>query len=89
MSLKKDFVRDGNRKIIGSVTTGFSDESGVVRDEGNKINGRISERFHTIRDGHGKLVSVNSADPGLLIGRGNSGETNQGLHPEATPAGHQ
>jgi hypothetical protein len=67
--LKKDYVRDGKQRIIGSVTTGFSDESGVVRDEGNKINGRTSERFHTTRDGHGKLVSINSADPGLLIGR--------------------
>jgi hypothetical protein len=68
--LNKHYIRDGNRKIIGSVTTGFSDESSVVRDEGNKINSRTSERFHTTRDGHGKLVSVNSADPGLLIGRG-------------------
>ena len=69
MSLKKDYIRDGKRQIIGSVTTGFSDTSSVVRDENNEITGRTSERFHTTRDGHGNLVSINSPDPGLLIGR--------------------
>jgi hypothetical protein len=66
--LKKGYIRDGNRKIIGSVTTGFSDTSSVERDEGNRIIGRTNERFHTTRDGHGNLVSINSSDPGLLIG---------------------
>jgi hypothetical protein len=67
--LKKDYVRDGNRKIIASVTTGFTDSSAVVRDEGNRVSGRTSERFHTTRDEHGNLVSINSSDPGLLIWR--------------------
>jgi hypothetical protein len=69
MSLKKEYVRDGKRQIIGSVTSGFSDTSAVVRDEDNQIAGRTSERFHTTRDEHGNLVSINSPDPGLLIGR--------------------
>jgi len=69
MSLKKVFIRDGKRSIIGTVTTGFSDTSSVVRDEGNRITGRTSERFHTTRDGRGNLVSINSPDPGLLLGR--------------------
>jgi hypothetical protein len=67
--LKKDYVRDGNRKIIASITTGFTDSSAVVRDEGNRVSGRTSKRFHTTRDEHGNLVSINSSDPGLLIGR--------------------
>jgi hypothetical protein len=65
--LKKDFIRDGTRRIIGSVTTGYSDTSAVVRNEGNRITGRTSDRFHTTRDSHGNLLSVNSSDPGLLI----------------------
>ena len=65
--LKKEFIRDGTRRIIGSVTTEYSDTSAVVRDEGNRIAGRTSDRFHTTRDSSGKLVSINSADPGLLI----------------------
>lgn len=65
--LKKNFIRDGNRKIIGSVTAGFSDTSAVVRDEDNRIAGRSSERFQTTRDEHGNLVSINSSAPGLLI----------------------
>ena len=65
--LKKDFVRDGNRKIIASVTTGFSDKTSTVRDEQNRLTGRTNQRFNTTRDGQGKLVSINSADPGLLI----------------------
>lgn len=67
--LNKYLVRDGNRKITASVTTGYSDSSSVVRDEQNQITGRTSERFKTVRDAHGNLVATNSADPGLLIGR--------------------
>jgi hypothetical protein len=67
--LMKDYVRDGNRDIIASVTTGFSDTSAIVRDEGNRISGLTNQRFHTTRDPHGNLASINSADAGLLIGR--------------------
>lgn len=67
--LKKRFIRDGSRRVIGSVTVGYSDTSGVVRDEGNRIVGRINDRFQTTRDSRGKLVSINSADPGLLISK--------------------
>jgi YD repeat-containing protein len=65
--LKKDYVRDGTRRIIGSVTMGYSDSSKTVRDDQNQIAGRTNERFGTTRDAHGRLVSINSADPGLLI----------------------
>ena len=70
MSLEKEFIRDGKRRIIGSVTSGYvgSFET-IVRDEQNDITGRTSERFDTTRDEHGDLVSINSADPGLLIGK--------------------
>jgi hypothetical protein len=61
MSLKKQYIRDGKNQIIGSVTSGFSDESTVVRDEHERIVGRTSERFHTTRDERGALVSVNTA----------------------------
>jgi hypothetical protein len=68
--LKKEYIRDGKNKIVGSVTTGYvgSCES-IVRDEHEQIVGRTSERFGTTRDEHGGLVSTNSADAGLLIGR--------------------
>jgi hypothetical protein len=66
MPLKKEYVRDGRHGVTASITSGFSDESSVVRDE-DGILGRTSERFHTTRDVHGNLVSINSADPGLLI----------------------
>ena len=69
MSLKKDYVRDGKRSIIGSVTSGYSDTSAVVRDEANQIAGRTSQRFQTTRDSHGSLVSTNTSDPGLILGR--------------------
>ena len=67
--LKKDYVRDGKRRIIGSVTTGFSDTSSIVRDEDSEIVGRTSERFRTTRDEYANLLSINSPDPGLLLGR--------------------
>ena len=69
MSLKKEYVRDGKNRVIGSVTSGFSDESSVVRDEDGRTLGRTSDRFDTTRDAHGNLVSINSSDPGLLINR--------------------
>ena len=69
MSLEKRYVRDGKRRIIGSVTTGFSDESSVIRDTDSDILGRTSDRFDTTRDAHGNLVSIDTSDPGLLINR--------------------
>jgi hypothetical protein len=65
--LKKTYVRDGKNRIIGSVTSGYSDSSEVIRDEHEQILGRASERFSTVRDAHGTLISINSSDPGLLI----------------------
>jgi hypothetical protein len=67
VSLKKTYVRDEKNKIIGSVTSGFSDSSSVVRDEQGRVAGRTNERFHDTRDAKGLLVSINTADPGLLI----------------------
>jgi len=67
--LRKYFVRDGNRRITASVTTGYGDSSSIVRDRRNQITGRTNERFNTVRDAHGNLLSANSADPGLVIGR--------------------
>jgi len=70
MSLKKEFIRDGQRRIIGSTTTGYVGAfDTIVRDEHDHILGWSSEKFHTTRDNHGHLVSINSADPGLLIER--------------------
>jgi hypothetical protein len=68
--LKKTYIRDGQNRIVGSVTTGFvgSFET-VVRDEHERVIGRTSERFDTTRDEHGEVISINSADPGLLLNR--------------------
>lgn len=66
--LTKKYVRDGQNRIIGSVTTGYEGSfDTLVRDEHEHIVGRTSERFGTTRDEHGGLVSNNTADPGLLI----------------------
>jgi hypothetical protein len=68
--LKKEYIRDGKRRIIASATSGFNDTSSVVRDEHNHVAGRTSERFSTTRDSKGNLIATNSADPGLLIKTG-------------------
>jgi hypothetical protein len=68
MSLTKTYVRDGNRKIIASITSGFSDETEIVRDGENHVVGKVNHRFENTRDARGNLVSVDTADPGLLIG---------------------
>ncbi len=68
--LKKDVIRDGEGRMIGSVTSGYSGSyDAVVRDENGKLLGTTSSRFGTTRDGEGGLVSNNTADPGLLIRR--------------------
>jgi YD repeat-containing protein len=67
--LTKTYVRNGKNRLIGSVTTGFTGSyEAVVRDANNAVIGTTSERFGTTRDGHGNLVSINTADPGLLFG---------------------
>ena len=68
MSLEKRYVRDGENRVIGSVTSGYEGAiDSVVRDAQEKIVGTTSEQFHTTRDEKGGLVSINTADPGLLI----------------------
>ena len=70
MSLSKKYIRDGKNRVIGSITSGYSGgTSDVVRDEHNEIAGRTSDLFHTTRDQHGSLVSINSSDPAFLINR--------------------
>ena len=67
MTLSKEYVRDGKKQTIGSITTGFSDSSSVVRDNTGTTLGRTSDRFSNTRDSSGKLVSSNTPDPGLLF----------------------
>ena len=68
--LKIEYVRDGQHRIIGSVTSGYEGAfDSITRDDHERILGRTSERFGTTRDENGGLVSSNSADPGLLINR--------------------
>jgi len=68
MALVKTYIRDGHNRLIGSVTTGFSDTSSVVRDAEGRLRGRTSDRFSTTRDVHGNLVSIDKSDAGLLFG---------------------
>lgn len=68
MSLTKTYIRDGHRRIIASITAGFSDETEIVRDANNQITGKVNHRFENTRDARGELISVDTADPGLLIG---------------------
>jgi hypothetical protein len=66
MPLKIEYVRKGGQ-VIGSVTSGYSDNSTTVRDSGGRIAGHTSEKFSTTRDAAGRLVSTNAASPGMLL----------------------
>jgi YD repeat-containing protein len=66
--LKKNTIRDGHNRVIGSVTTGYAGGSSIVRDAEGRLLGKTSEKFHTTRDAQGKLVSTNTPDAGLLFG---------------------
>ncbi len=67
--LEKKYIRNGNGgKLLGSVTSGFSGGMSVVNDMHDQIIGSTNSTFNTTRHGiSGSLVSLNSADPGLLI----------------------
>jgi len=70
MPLEKRYIRDGQNRVIGSTTSGFvGSYETIVKDDNEQIVGTTSERFGTTRDEKGGLVSINSADPGLLINR--------------------
>ena len=68
MPLEKKYVRGGRNEILGNVTSGFHGGiSSVVRDKDNRVVGSVSDEFHTTRRTDGSLVSVDTADAGLLI----------------------
>ena len=67
MPLQKRFVRDGRNRVIASVTSGFNDGSEVVRDENNTVVGRSCPRYGVTRNLDNTFVSLNTADPALLI----------------------
>jgi YD repeat-containing protein len=66
--LKKNEVRDGRNKLIGTITTGFAGGSSIVRDAEGRLLGKTSEKFHNTRDERGRLISVNTPNAGLLFG---------------------
>ena len=68
MALEKKFIRGGRNEILGNVTSGFHGGiSSVVRDKDNRVVGYTSDTFHTTRRIDGSLVSVDTANSGLLI----------------------
>jgi hypothetical protein len=70
MALKTRYVRDGRNQIIGSVTSGFSQDREIVRDNHGQIIGSTNGLFHITRRGtSGSIVSLNTADAGLLFNR--------------------
>ena len=66
MPLKIEYIRKSGQ-ILGSVTSGFSDQTMTVRDRSGRALGHTSDKFHTTRDAAGRLVSTNAANTGLLI----------------------
>jgi YD repeat-containing protein len=66
--LKKNVIRDGHNRVIGSVTSGLAGGSSIVRDAEGRLLGKTSQKFHTTRDYQGKIISTNTPDAGLLFG---------------------
>jgi YD repeat-containing protein len=66
--LKKEIVRDGQNRVVGSTTTGYAAGTSIVRDTEGRLLGKTSDKFHSTRDSEGRIVSINTADGGLLFG---------------------
>ena len=69
MPLEKKYIRNGRNQLIGSVTSGYSDSTEVARDEKGKLLGKSNAKFSTTRDVRNRLLSIDTADAGLLFGR--------------------
>lgn len=67
--MRTTFIRDGKNQIIGTTTSGFSDDTTLARDRDNRILGRSSDRFNNTRDADNRLISRNTSDTGLLFRR--------------------
>ena len=65
MSLKTRFVRDSRGIIAGTVTSGFSDGSELIKNKFGQAIGRTVPRVGT-KDMHNAIVSRTS-DPGFLF----------------------
>jgi len=50
MPLTKTYVRNGNRTIIASITSGFSNDTEIVRESDNHILGKVNHHFGNTRD---------------------------------------
>jgi YD repeat-containing protein len=68
MPLEKKFIRDGRNRLVGSVTSGYSDTTEIVRDAEGGLLGKTNRKFSNTRDAHGRLVSIDTPDTGLLFG---------------------
>jgi hypothetical protein len=67
MPLTKRFIRDGRNRLLGSITSGFSDSTEVARDAEGRLLGKANHKIGNTRDSHGGLVSIDTADAGLLF----------------------
>jgi hypothetical protein len=69
MALKIKYIKDGQNKVIGSVTSGYAGDTSIARDEHGSVLGQSSDLFHTTRerDSGGSLVSIDTSDAGLLF----------------------
>jgi YD repeat-containing protein len=65
--LSKEYLRDGTNQIIGSETSGFTNDETVARDAQGQIIGRSNDKYAITRDASGRIVSNNASDVDLLF----------------------
>ena len=68
MPLEKKYIRNGRNQLVGSVTSGYSDSTEVARDEKGHLLGKSNRKFSTTRDVRNRLLSIDTANAGLLFG---------------------
>jgi YD repeat-containing protein len=64
---KTEYIRDGQGRLIGTVTSGLPNGDILVRDVNGRILGHANTVFNITRDAAGRLISRNAADVGLLF----------------------
>ena len=67
MALKTRFVRDAQNRVCGTVTTGYQDNSEIIRNRCGQVIGHVLNNQQISKDTQNRIIA-HSADSGFFFG---------------------